>query len=97
MTIREVNPKDVPAEAIIIDVREPEEFAEVAAANARLVPLATVPENLDVFSREEDNYIICRSGARSARAVEYLEAQGIPAINIAGGTLAWVDAELPTA
>ena len=36
-------------------------------------------------------YVICRSGARSAQAVEFLRGRGVDAVNVAGGTLAWID------
>jgi len=35
--------------------------------------------------------VICKSGGRSARAVEFLRGQGIDAVNVAGGTLAWLE------
>ena len=95
--------------AELFDVREPHEFAEIRAVGAQLVPLNTLPEHLDKFAshrfRTENElgssepsplYVICRSGARSHAACEWLLAQGINAVNIAGGTLAWVAAGLPT-
>ena len=42
-------------------------------------------------------FVICRSGARSLRVAEFLRAQGIDAINVSGGTLAWVEAGHETA
>jgi rhodanese-related sulfurtransferase len=41
-------------------------------------------------------YVICARGGRSAKAVEHLRQQGIDAVNVAGGTLGWIDAGLPT-
>jgi len=55
------------------------------------VPLSTVPTSLDQFAVDGPTYVICRSGARSYRACEYLDGQGREGINIEGGTLAWVD------
>ena len=40
-------------------------------------------------------YVICKSGARSMRASEWLVTQGIDATNIAGGTMAWIDSGRP--
>jgi rhodanese-related sulfurtransferase len=37
-------------------------------------------------------YVICKSGGRSAKAVEHLRANGVDAVNVAGGTLAWIEA-----
>lgn len=74
----------------LIDVREPDEFASAHVPGARLVPLGTVPESLDSLPRDETVYVICHSGARSLRAADYLLAQGIDAVSVAGGTSAWV-------
>src|SRR4029077_6310872 len=58
--------------AVVIDVRMPDEFAEVRVPGARLIPLPDLPDRLDEIPSEGDLYIICRSGARSARAAEFL-------------------------
>jgi rhodanese-related sulfurtransferase len=76
--------------ARLIDVRQPYEFDEMRVSGAVLVPLATVPDNVDAFRSEEPVYVICKTGARSARACEFLAAQGVEAVNVAGGTLAWI-------
>jgi rhodanese-related sulfurtransferase len=76
--------------ARLIDVRQPYEFDEARVAGAVLVPLATVPDNVDAFRGDGPVYIICKTGARSARACEFLAAQGVEAVNVAGGTLAWI-------
>ena len=76
--------------ARLIDVRQPYEFDEMRVSGAVLVPLATVPDNVDAFRGEGPVYVICKTGARSARACEYLAGQGVEAVNVAGGTLAWI-------
>lgn len=81
--------------AALVDVREPDEFEEVRAEGAVLVPLGEVPERLSELPRDRALLLICRSGARSLRAAEYLATQGYEVANVAGGTLAWVDAGLP--
>ena len=40
-------------------------------------------------------YLICKSGGRSARAAEFLIPQGVEAVNVAGGTMAWTDSGRP--
>ncbi len=85
------------AGAPVFDVREPDEHAEAHAPGVRLVPLATVPERLDEFPTDGEVYVICRSGGRSAKAVEFLRANGVDAVNVAGGTLAWIEAGKPVA
>jgi rhodanese-related sulfurtransferase len=86
--------------AVLIDVREADEFQAVSAPGAILVPLSKIQrEGLSAFStagvdpQTEGLLIICRSGGRSAMACEFL---GKNAINVEGGMLAWQAAGLPT-
>ena len=76
--------------APLIDVREIDEYLAGHVPGAILVPLASVPSTLDAFPTDQRAFVICRSGARSRRACEYLVAQGLDAVNVAGGTLAWI-------
>ncbi|WP_426572957.1 rhodanese-like domain-containing protein [Aquihabitans sp. McL0605] len=75
----------------VIDVRELDEYLDGHVPGAPLISLATVPDHLDQIPTEGEVLIICKVGGRSRRAAEYLRAQGIDAINIAGGTMAWID------
>lgn len=79
------------AGAHLVDVRQPDEFEQARVPGAVLVPLATVPERVDAFRSEGTTYVICRSGARSMRACEFLTGHGVEVANVAGGTLAWID------
>ena len=82
----------------LLDVRNPDEWLEQRVPGVALIPLAELPERVDdVPPPGEDGrlYVICRSGARSARAVAFLRSGGIDAVNVAGGTLAWVEAGHP--
>ncbi len=83
------------AGAPLIDVREPDEWEEFRAPGAVLVPLGQVPERLDEVPTDGTVYVICKSGGRSAKAVEFLRAQGVDAVNVAGGSLAWREAGNP--
>jgi len=83
------------AGAVIIDVRELHEYEEAHVPGVVLIPLGEVADRVDDFRHPGPVYLICRSGARSRRAAEYLETQGIEAINVAGGTRAWIDAGFP--
>ncbi len=74
----------------VIDVREPAEFEQARVPGVHLVPLGTVPNNVDAFRNDGTTYVICRSGGRSMQACEFLAAQGADVANVAGGTLAWV-------
>ncbi|HZA75510.1 MAG TPA: rhodanese-like domain-containing protein [Acidimicrobiales bacterium] len=82
--------------APVIDVREPDEYTAAHVPGAVLVPLATVPERLDDVPAEGPVYVICAKGARSLRAAEFYRSQGIDAVNVAGGTTAWIEAGEPT-
>jgi molybdopterin-guanine dinucleotide biosynthesis protein A/rhodanese-related sulfurtransferase len=82
--------------ATLFDVREPHEWEEVRVPGAVLVPLGTVPDFLDDFPDSGEVLVICRSGARSMRACEWLASQGRAPVNVAGGTLAWVAAGFET-
>jgi rhodanese-related sulfurtransferase len=73
----------------LVDVREHDEFEDGHVPGAVHVPLGTVADNVGVFRGEGPTYVICRSGGRSLRACEFLAGQGVEAVNVAGGTLAW--------
>ncbi len=82
--------EQVDAGALVIDVREPDEYANGHVPGAVSIPLATVPEHLDAFRVDEPVYVICQSGGRSRRAVEFVAQYGIDATNVDGGTGAWI-------
>lgn len=83
----------------IIDVREPHEWQIVRLEQAKLIPLGDLQAHLSELDSTADHVVLCRSGARSAKAVELLLASGIKRVkNLKGGILAWareVDTTLP--
>jgi rhodanese-related sulfurtransferase len=81
--------------APLIDVREPDEYTAAHVPGATLIPLATVPDELAQVPTDGTVYVICAKGSRSMRAAEFYRAQGIEAVNVAGGTIAWVEAGQP--
>jgi rhodanese-related sulfurtransferase len=81
----------------LVDVREPHEYDEAHVPGAQLIPLGSVPDRVGEVPTDGPVYVICARGGRSRKAAEFYRAQGIDAINVAGGTLAWVDAGEPTA
>jgi molybdopterin-guanine dinucleotide biosynthesis protein A/rhodanese-related sulfurtransferase len=89
ITVDELATK-VAAGATVFDVRESDEYAEAHVPGAVLIPLGTVPDNLAAFPSTGEVLVICRSGGRSMKACEYLAANGRNAINIEGGTMAWI-------
>lgn len=76
--------------ARLIDVREPDEYADGHVPGAVLIALGTVADRIDVFRGDGPTYVICRSGARSMKACELVHDTGIDVANVAGGTLAWI-------
>ena len=74
--------------ARIVDVREPSEWEQGHIGHATLMPLATVPGNVDAFDGDP-TYIVCRSGGRSGQACNFLRDQGRTVVNVAGGMIAW--------
>lgn len=94
VTVQEISVQDLAAlgsSARVIDVREPDEWAQGHIAHATLVPLATVPGNVELFDGAP-TYIVCRSGGRSGRACQFLGEQGLEVVNVAGGMIAWAAA-----
>ena len=59
------------------------------------IPLAALAERLDEVPRDRTVYVMCALGGRSARATQYLSAQGVDAVNIDGGITEWHRAGLP--
>ena len=81
----------VAAGALVIDVREPDEYRAGHVPGAQLIPLATVPDRLDSFRAGGPTYVIFKSGGRSMRACEIAAGDGFDVVNVTGGTGAWID------
>jgi rhodanese-related sulfurtransferase len=86
----------LPEDARPVDVREADEWAAGRAPGAVHIPMSELTGRLGELPGDQDPlYIICRSGGRSARVVEFLVAQGYPAVNVDGGMQAWAAAGRP--
>jgi phage shock protein E len=84
------------AGALILDVREPFEYAEGRVAGSTLVPLATVADRAGDFPKDQPVYVVCRSGNRSLVAARTLVEAGYHDVrNVDGGMIAWTAAGLP--
>lgn len=79
---------------MLLDVREPDEWAAGHAPGAIHIPLAEVGATAARFEGREV-LAVCRSGGRSAKAAETLAQAGIEVRNVAGGMTAWAAAGLP--
>src|SRR5579862_1596631 len=81
------------AEVQIVDVREPEEFDGALGhlPGARLIPLATLPQQFESIARDRPIVTVCRAGGRSAQAALKLQQAGFKEVaNLAGGMLRWL-------
>jgi len=79
----------VPDDAFLLDVREPDEWAAGHAPGARHIPLGELSARSAEIPRDTAVYVICRSGARSARATQALAGAGWQALNVADGMQGW--------
>ncbi len=75
----------------ILDVRQADEYDEAHVPGAVLVPLNELTERVDEVPTGDPLAVICKSGARSLRACEFLMAQGFEVANVSGGTMAWIE------
>ncbi|MGH9017561.1 MAG: rhodanese-like domain-containing protein [Acidimicrobiales bacterium] len=81
--------------AVLLDVREPDEWEAGHAPGAVHVPLGDLPGRVGELDAGVPVVVICRSGARSARATAWLSAQGFGAANLVGGMQQWEAAGRP--
>lgn len=91
--------KDVKgAHVQLLDVREPDEYAEghlPGAVNISVNSEDFVPAVEKRFEKSKPIYVYCRSGRRSLKAAELLAAKGYRMINLEGGILDWQQKALP--
>ena len=84
-------------QAVVVDVREPHEYARGHVPGAVSVPQAELALRLNDLPRERELLVVCEGGARSARAARFLKRLGFSHVNnLVGGTSAWRSAGLPT-
>jgi molybdopterin/thiamine biosynthesis adenylyltransferase/rhodanese-related sulfurtransferase len=84
---------------VLVDVREPHEYQIAKIPGSRLIPLGEVAERANELDTADDIVVHCRSGARSAKAIQTLQKMGFKRLrNLKGGVLAWsqdVDPSVP--
>jgi hydroxyacylglutathione hydrolase len=85
-----------PPNAVLVDVREPEEFARGHVASAVSLPQAELANRLNEIPRDRPILTICQTGMRSLRSAQFLLQQGFDHVSsVAGGTAAWRAAGRP--
>ena len=82
--------------AVLLDVREPDEWSAVRAPGALHIPMGQLPSSADRLPPSGLIACICHVGGRSAVVAEALVRAGYDAVNVAGGMDAWEAAGLPT-
>jgi adenylyltransferase/sulfurtransferase len=92
ITVEELKQRlDAKDDLFILDVREPHEY-KICNLNGYLIPLNDLPKRVNELDPSKDMVVHCRSGGRSAKAVEFLRQAGFTkAKNLTGGILAWAD------
>ena len=90
ITSKEVQEKLENGEKLnLIDVRELEEIQTGHIAGITHIPVGSIESRINELSKDKPYIIVCRSGARSGRATEFLQSQGFDVTNMVGGMLSW--------
>jgi sulfur-carrier protein adenylyltransferase/sulfurtransferase len=77
---------------VLIDVREPHEYQICNIPQAKLIPLGDLPKRVNELDSADEIIAHCKSGMRSAKAVDFLKQAGFKKVrNMKGGILAWSD------
>jgi rhodanese-related sulfurtransferase len=85
-----VTPAEVAADAYLLDVREPEEWAAGHAPGAHHLPMMEIPPRMSQVPTDVEVVVVCRSGGRSGQVVAYLMGNGWDNVrNLEGGMQAW--------
>jgi len=81
----------------IVDVREPNEYQINRIAGSQLIPLGDIPKRYAELNKGDEIVVQCKSGARSAKAADFLRSVGYKnVLNLKGGILDWIDKVDPT-
>ena len=88
MTVPDL-PAELPDGVTLLDVREPDEWAAGHAPQAVHIPMGELAGRLADLPADNEVYVVCRSGGRSARVTAFLNANGWDAKNVDGGMQSW--------
>jgi adenylyltransferase/sulfurtransferase len=79
-------------DVFILDVRNPPEFQICRIPGSTLLPLPELPQRVGELDRGRELVVHCKSGMRSAKAIDFLRQQGFTKLtNLKGGILAWAE------
>jgi adenylyltransferase/sulfurtransferase len=77
---------------VLLDVREPFEYDICKINGSQLIPLGELPSRLNELDSADEIVLLCKSGARSAKAFKILQEAGFQKLaNLKGGILGWAD------
>jgi rhodanese-related sulfurtransferase len=96
--IPSVDVSELPENALLLDVREDDEWAAGHIDGALHVPMNQVPQHVSYgseLSPDQPIIVVCKMGGRSAQVTAWLNQQGFDAANLEGGMLAWATAGRP--
>ncbi len=93
--VPQVPAAEVPPDALLLDVREPEEWEAGHVPGTLHVPLGELGARYTEIDRDRPLFVICRSGNRSAYAAQALAGAGWDARNVADGMIGWHAAGRP--
>jgi sulfur-carrier protein adenylyltransferase/sulfurtransferase len=97
ITVEELKKKlEAKADIFVLDVREPHEY-QICNLKGYLIPVGDLPKRVNELDSSREIIAHCRSGVRSAKAVNFLRRSGFKKVyNLTGGILAWADKIDPT-
>jgi len=85
------------AGVFLLDVRQPDEWADYHIAGTTLIPLDQLPNRLNELPKDKEIVVVCHSGNRSAQGRDVLRNAGFTQVSsMAGGLVAWQNAGYPT-
>lgn len=90
-------PEPIPADLVVLDVREDHEWSAGHIDGAVHIPLGELQARVGELDPAARTLVVCHVGGRSARATAWLDAQGHDVVNLAGGMEAWEQAGRPVA
>ena len=83
------------AGAVVLDVRNPDEYESGHVPGAVLIPLGELGARQDEIPDGDPVYVICALGGRSLQATKAMVAAGYPALSVVGGTKGWIEQGRP--
>lgn len=88
-------PLEFGASAVLLDVREDDEWQRGHAPGAQHIPMGDVPTRMGEIDPDAELFVVCHAGGRSLRVSQYLARNGYEPVNVDGGMLAWAGVGRP--